>query len=100
MKKLEPLFDLIGEILAVLMVGVYIVSLANAQFDFITNTSVLNILAILRTYGSILLVGVVGMEAMSKRSFILRIVFYACLAIIVVFLFFPDTYTQMIGYIK
>ena len=100
MKKLEPIFDIIGEILAILMVIVYIVSLANAQWSFINNATVLNILNIARTYGSILLVGIVGMEAMSKRTLVLRIVFYVCIAIIVIFLFFPGTYSQLIGYIS
>ena len=99
MKKLEPFFDILGEILAVVMVVVYIVSLANAQWGFITNATVLNILAIIRTYGALLLVPVVGLEAMSKRNIVLRLIFYACLAIIVIFMFFPDTYTQLIGLI-
>ncbi len=99
MKKLEPLFDLLGEILAIALVVVYIVSLANAQWNFITSPVLLNILAIARTYGSLLLVAVVGMEAMSKRGLIFRIIFYAAVAIIVIFLFFPATYTALIGFI-
>ncbi|MBQ3221798.1 MAG: hypothetical protein IJB34_07560 [Clostridia bacterium] len=100
MKKLEPFFDVIGEILAVLMVVVYIVSLANAQWNFIGNATFLNVLAVIRTYGSILLVGIVGLEAMSKRSFILRLIFYIALAIIVIFLFFPGTYQNLIGMVN
>ena len=100
MKALEKVFDVLGEILAVLLVIVYIVSLANAQWGFIGNATVLNILAIMRTYGSLLLVAVVGMEAMSKRNFIFRIIFYACIAIIVIFMFFPNTYQNLIGMIS
>ena len=100
MKALEKVFDVLGEILAVLLVIVYIVSLANAQWGFISNATVLNILAIMRTYGSLLLVAVVGMEAMSKRNFIFRIIFYACIAIIVIFMFFPNTYQNLIGMIS
>ena len=96
MKNLEPLFDLIGEILAVIMVAVYILTLANAQWQFINSTTILNILAVMRMYGSLLLVAVVGMEAMSKRKFLLRIIFYACIAIIVIFLFFPATYQNLL----
>lgn len=96
MKNLEPLFDLIGEILAVIMVAVYILTLANAQWQFINSATILNILAVMRMYGSLLLVAVVGMEAMSKRKFLLRIIFYACIAIIVIFLFFPATYQNLL----
>ena len=99
-KKFEKVFDILGEILAVLMVVVYIVSLANAQWSVINNATVLNILSIARTYGSLLLVGIVGLEAISKRSFLIRIIFYACLAIIVIFLFFPDTYANLIGLVS
>lgn len=97
MKKLEPVFDIIGEILAVLLVAIYILCLANAQWQFITNSTVLKILDIVRNYGALLLVAVVGLEAMSKRNIIFRIIFYAALAIIVIFLFFPGTYQNLIG---
>lgn len=100
MKKLEPVFDILGEILAVFLVVVYILSLANAQWGFINNATILNILSIARTYGSLLLVGVVGLEAISKRNFLFRIIFYICLAIIVIFLFFPNTYQNLIGLIS
>ncbi len=99
MKKLEPLFDILGEILAVVMVIVYIIALANAQWLFIKNDTILNILNIMLTYGSLLLVAVVGLEAISKRNLIIRIIFYVCLAIIVIFLFCPSTYQNLIGLI-
>ncbi|MBR2988168.1 MAG: hypothetical protein IKC64_00415 [Clostridia bacterium] len=98
MKSLEKFFDVIGEILAVLLVIVYVVSLANAQWHFLDGISWLtNIMAILRTYGALLLVAVVGLEAMSKRNIIFRLLFYAAVAIIVIFMFFPNTYTYLIG---
>ena len=97
MKKLEPVFDFLGEVLAIVMVVVYILSLANAQWNFITNETVLDVFAILRMYGSLLLVGVVGMEAVSKRKMLVRWLFYACVAIIVIFLFFPATYQNLLG---
>ena len=98
MKSLEKFFDVIGEILAVLLVIVYVVSLANAQWHFLDGIGWLtNIMAILRTYGALLLVAVVGLEAMSKRNIIFRLLFYAAVAIIVIFMFFPSTYTYLIG---
>ncbi len=99
-KSLEKVFDIIGEILAVLLVVVYIVLIINANFPFIENATVLNILEIARTYGSLLLVAVVGLEAMSKRNLVFQIIFLAMLAIVVVFLFFPDTYSNLIDLVK
>ena len=98
MKSWEKFFDIIGEILAVSLIVVYVLSLANAQWHFLDGiTWLTNIMAIMRTYGALLLVAVVGLEAMSKRNFLFRIIFYAMLAIIVIFMFFPATYTHLIG---
>ena len=99
MKKLEPIFDILGEIIAVVMVVIYILALANARWMFIKSDVLLNIINVALTYGSLLLVAVVGLEAISKRNLVIRIIFYACLAIIVIFLFFPSTYYNPIGLI-
>ena len=99
-KKSEKFFDIIGEILAVVLVLVYVVLILNANFSFIPEGVFLNILEILRTYGSLILVGVVGLEAMSKRNLVFQIIFIALLALIVVFLFFPGTYENLINLVK
>lgn len=99
-KKFEKFFDIIGEILAVVLVLVYVVLILNANFSFIPEGVFLNILEILRTYGSLILVGVVGLEAMSKRNLVFQIIFIALLALIVVFLFFPGTYENLINLVK
>ena len=100
MKKLEGFFDVIGEILAVVIVITYVVLLANAKWHFVDGIPwLLNTLEIIKNFGSLALVAVVGFEAMCKRNFIFRIIFYACLAIIVIFLFFPDTYAYLLTFI-
>ena len=99
-KKSEKFFDIIGEILAVVLVLVYVVLILNANFSFIPEGVFLNILEILRTYGSLILVGVVGLEAMSKRNLVFQIIFIALLVLIVVFLFFPGTYENLINLVK
>jgi hypothetical protein len=101
MKKLEKLFDILGEIIAVVMVVLYVVALINAQWPFIPKGSFFDsAMKIMLTYGALLLVAVVGLEAISKRNLIFRIIFYALLAVIIIFMFFPATYTQLIGLIK
>lgn len=99
-KKMEKVWDIIGEILAVVMVLVYALLIINANFSFIPEGTFMNILEILRTYGSLLLVAVVGLEAISKRNIVFQIIFLAFLALIVVFMFFPGTYENLIGIIK
>jgi len=98
-KKSEKLFDILGEILAVVMVLVYALLIINANFSFLP-TAVLNVFEVIRTYGSLVLIGVVGLEAMSKRNFIFQIIFLALCALIVIFLFFPDTYANLINIVK
>ena len=99
-KKMEKVWDIIGEILAVVMVLVYALLIINANFSFIPEGTFMNILEILRTYGSLLLVAVVGLEAISKRNIVFQIIFLALLALIVVFMFVPGTYENLIGIIK
>ena len=98
-KGLEKVFDIIGEILAVVLVVVFALLIINANFSFLPD-AVLNVFEVIRTYGSLVLIAVVGLEAMSKRNFIFQIIFLALLALIVVFLFFPGTYENLIGLIK
>lgn len=99
-KKLESVFDIIGEILAVLLVVVFALLIIDANFPFLDNVPWLkNVFEIIRNYGALALIAVVGLEAMSKRNFVFQIIFLALIALIVVFLFFPDTYNNFIGMI-
>ena len=98
-QTISAIFDIIGEILAVLLVVVYALLIINAKYPFIPEGVVMNIFLVLKTYGSLALVGIVGMEAMSKRNIIFQIIFLAMIALIVVFLFFPETYSNFMGMI-
>ena len=99
MKNLEKFFDILGEIIAIVMVLVYALWIINLHFNFLP-VEVVNVLAIVKEYGLLVLVAVVGLEAMSKRNFILRLIFYALVALIVIFLFFPGTYESLIGMVN
>ncbi len=97
MKSLEKLFDIIGEILAVVLVVAWAVLILDANFHFLDEVPVVyNVLSIIRNYGGLVLIAVVGLEAISKRNIVFKIIFLALLALIVVFLFFPDTYNSLI----
>lgn len=99
-KCTEKIWDILGEILAVVLVLTYAALILNANFAFIPEGVFLNVLEIIRTYGSLVLVGVVGLEAMSKRNVIFQIIFLALCALIVIFLFFPGTYENLIAIVK
>lgn len=72
-KTISAIFDIIGEILAVILVIVYALLIINANFPFIPEGWLLNIMLIARTYGSLLLVGIVGMEAFSRLYLLLSL---------------------------
>lgn len=98
-KKTEKFFDIIGEILAVVLVVVFALMIINANFSFLPD-EVLNVFKIILNYGFLVLCAVVGLEAMSKRNFIFQLIFLAMLALIVIFLFFPGTYENLIGLVN
>lgn len=101
LKGTEKLWDILGEILAVVLIIVYALLILNANFGFLpTEGWIVSALQILKTYGSLALVGVVGLEAISKRNILFRIIFLALIALIVVFMFFPATYQNLILMIK
>ena len=98
-KGLEKVFDIIGEILAVVLVVVFALLILDANFNFLPDT-VLNVFTVIKEYGALVLIGVVGCEAMSKRNFIFLLIFLALVALIVIFLFVPGTYENLIHIVK
>jgi len=98
MKKLEKVFDILGEILAVCLVLVYILWIINLNFAFLPDGFV-EVLNVVKEYGALLLIAVVGLEAISKRNIVFRIIFYLMLALIVIFLFFPGTYESLLQFL-
>lgn len=99
-KKSESFWDVLSEILAVILVITYAVLIIDSNFNFIPAGIITNILSIIRTYGSLALIGVVGLEAIAKRNIIIQIIFVLLMVLIVIFLFFPGTYQNLIGIVK
>ena len=74
LKGTEKLWDILGEILAVVLIIIYALLILNANFGFLpTEGWIVSALHILKTYGSLALVGIVGLEAISKRNILFRI---------------------------
>lgn len=96
MKKiLEKVFDILGEVCAVLTIALYAVLIVNANWAFIPEGLFLNILLVLKNYAALAVVLIVSFEAMVKRNFIFKIIFLILLAIIVIFQFFPGTWENI-----
>lgn len=99
-KGLSGFFDILGEILAFLTIIVYAVFVANANWEFISNPDILNILALVRFYAPLVLVCIVGLEFAVKRSLVVQIVVYALIAAVIIFQFFPATWDSILVAVK
>lgn len=93
-EKLEKILDTVGEILAFITVALYAVLIVNATWTFIPQGTFFDILLIAKNYASLAVVVVVGLEAVVKRGFILKLIFIILLAIVIIFQFFPGTWAN------
>lgn len=94
---LEKFLDVIGEILAFLTIALYAVLIINANWTFIPEGTFYNVLLVAKTYASLAVVAVVGLECIVKRNFIIKLLFFVLLAIIIIFQFFPGTWENITG---
>ena len=98
-QKLSSVFDIIGEILAVLYVLLFALLLIDAQWPFLSNVEGLKeIFQTIMIYGGFVIAAIVGLEAMVKRNFLFFLIFAVLLAVCVIFTFFPDTYANLLGF--
>ncbi len=98
-QKLSGVFDIIGEILAVIYVIVFALLLIDAQWPFISNVEWLyNTFKVIWMYGGFVIAAIVGLEAMVKRNILFFLIFVVLLAVCVIFTFFPDTYANLLGF--
>lgn len=97
---MKRFWDVIGEILAVVYVVVFAFLIINANFTLVDNADVLTVLNSIREWGALAIVAVVGFEAIARRNFIFKLIFIILIALIVIFLFFPGTYENLIGAFK
>lgn len=99
-ETLSKIFDIIGEILAVVLVLVFALLIINANFHFLNRVpKLLQVLTYIHNIGGFVLIGVVGLEAMVKRHIVLFIIFAVLLGLCVIFMFFPGTYANLLGLI-
>lgn len=96
----KQIFDVIGCIAAVITILVYVVLCINATWTFIPESSfVMNVLKVIKTYAPLLVVGIVGLEFVANKHIVIRIIFYILIAIVVIFMFFPSTWSQFVDLI-
>ena len=89
-KKLEKVFDFLGEILAVLTIILVAFLYINGTFKFITDQNLITLLYTIREYAILGTIIVVGIEFAVKRSFMFFVLFCVVATVAVLFSFFPD----------
>ena len=86
---------------AVITVITYLVLVINAQWDFLSGVpTIYNILVVIKNFAPLVVVALVGLEWVSGRSLLVRIIYYAAVALIVISMFFPGTWQQLVGFIE
>ena len=97
---LKTLLDIVGGIAAFLTVFVYLALIIGAQGWFEFPTEVTNILEICRTWAPLVVVAITGLEFVSNKNFIIKILFLVALAGVVIFMFFPGTWVKFVGLVN
>ncbi len=97
---LKSLLDILGGIAAFLTVFVYLALIIIGQGWFTVPAEVLNILNVVKTWAPLVVVGITGLEFVSNKNIIFKIIFIVALVGVVVFMFFPDTWTQFVGIVN
>ena len=97
----KKVLDILGMFCAVITIVAYLLLVIDAQWSFLGNVSWLyNILLVIKTYAPLVVVAIVGLEFVSTKGLLIRIIYYAMIALIVISMFFPATWQQLVGLIQ
>lgn len=97
----KQIFDVIGCLAAVVTILAYLVLCINATWPFIPEnaTFIMNVLKAIKTWAPLVVVAIVGIEYVADKHIIFRILLYVMIALVVIFMFFPNTWSQIVGLI-
>lgn len=97
----KQILDVIGCLAAVITIIAYVLLCINASWEFIPSTSlVFKILAVIKTWAPLIVVGIVGWEFVADKNFVVRVIYYVAIALVVVCMFFPGTWSQFVGIVN
>ncbi|MBQ8425528.1 MAG: hypothetical protein IJX17_05865 [Clostridia bacterium] len=97
----RQIYDVIGCIAAFVTIVAYLVLCINATWSFIPEGSfVMNVLQVIKTWAPLVVVAIVGAEYVADKNVVFRVMVYLMIALVVVFMFFPGTWNQVVGIIS
>ncbi len=97
----KQILSCIGSIAAAITIVTYLILAINSTWTFIDGTSfIYNVLMVIRTWAPLIVVGITGLEFVSNKNLIVRVVFYVAIALVVVFLCLPDAWSDFVGIVN
>jgi hypothetical protein len=97
----KQILNCIGCIAAVVTILAYLLLCINSAWPFLDQTTfVYKVMLAIKTWAPLVVVGIVGWEFVADKHIAVRILFYAAIALLVIFMFFPSTWTQVVGFVK
>ncbi len=93
---LKALLDMVGGLLAFLAAFLFLAEAIILQGWFEAPDIVGQIISIVKQYGLIVLVGIVGLEFVSNKNLIIKLLFIVAMAAVVIFQFFPGTWDSLV----
>ena len=97
---LKAILNMIGGIAAFLTVFVYLALIIAGQGWFTLPATVTNILEVCRTWAPLVVVAITGLEFVSNKNLIIKLLFLVALAGVVIFMFFPATWSEFVGLVN
>lgn len=97
----KQILDCIGCIAAIVTILTYLLLCINSAWPFLDSANfIYKVLLTIKTWAPLIVVGVVGWEFVADKSLVIRILFYAAIALIVIFMFYPGVWDQFVGIVK
>ncbi len=96
----QKVFDILAKLCAFVLIVAYVVYAINANWTFINNDTVLNIIKYIIYYGPLIIVSLVAIEFAIRRNIVVQILIYLLLAVMIIFQFFPGTWDSIINTIN
>ena len=97
----KQILSCIGNIAAAITIVTYLILCINSTWIFIDKASfIYNVLVTISRWAPLVVVGITGLEFVSNKGLVIRLVFYIAIALVVVFMFFPATWSNFVGVIK
>ena len=97
----KQILDCVGCIAAVVTILAYLLLCINSAWPFLDQTTfIYKVVLAIKTWAPLVVVGIVGWEFVADKSLVIRILFYASIALIVIFMFYPGVWDQIVGVVN